>query len=167
MDEGQGDSGRVGEGEVDGRQAETGGGGEVAERGGEVAAGRRVLVIEDDAHIKDLLTDVLTGDGFAVTGADSVLGAAALVRRLRPCAIVLDLGLPYRSGASLLTDLKADPETAGIPVIVVSALPETLTPERRALATAVLAKPISIRDLLRAVHAVCPDVAQSPGSPFN
>jgi DNA-binding response OmpR family regulator len=163
VDEGQGDSGRVGEGEVDGRQAETGGGGAA----GEVAAGRRVLVIEDDAHIKDLLTDVLTGDGFAVTGADSVLGAAALVRRLRPCAIVLDLGLPYRSGASLLTDLKADPETAGIPVIVVSALPETLTPERRALATAVLAKPISIRDLLRAVHAVCPDVAQSPGSPLN
>ena len=163
MDEGQGNSGRVGEGEVDGRQAETGGGGAA----GEVAAGRRVLVIEDDAHIKDLLTDVLTGDGFAVTGADSVLGAAALVRRLRPCAIVLDLGLPYRSGASLLTDLKADPETAGIPVIVVSALPETLTPERRALATAVLAKPISIRDLLRAVHAVCPDVAQSPGSPLK
>jgi DNA-binding response OmpR family regulator len=163
VDEGQGDSGRVGEGEVDGRQAETGEGGAA----GEVAAGRRVLVIEDDAHIKDLLTDVLTGDGFAVTGADSVLGAAALVRRLRPCAIVLDLGLPYRSGASLLTDLKADPETAGIPVIVVSALPETLTPERRALATAVLAKPISIRDLLRAVHAVCPDVTQSPGSPLN
>ena len=51
-------SGRVGEGEVDGRQAETGGG-----AGEEVAAGRRVLVIEDDAHIKDLLTDVLTGDG--------------------------------------------------------------------------------------------------------
>jgi DNA-binding response OmpR family regulator len=115
----------------------------------------RVLVIEDDPHIKDLLSDVLAGDGFAVTSADSVLGAATLIRRLRPCAIVLDLGLPYRSGASLLADLKADPETARIPVIVVSALPETLTPERRALATAVLAKPISIRDLLRAVHAAC------------
>jgi DNA-binding response OmpR family regulator len=161
VDEGQGDTGREGEGEVAGRQAGTGG------VEGQVAAGRRVLVIEDDAHIKDLLTDVLTGDGFAVTGADSVLGAAALVRRLRPCAIVLDLGLPYRSGASLLTDLKADPETAGIPVIVVSALPETLTPERRALATAVLAKPISIRDLLRAVHAVCPDDPQTPRSPLN
>ena len=151
MDEGQGDSGRVGEGEVDGRQAETGGGGAAEE----VAGGRRVLVIEDDAHIKDLLTDVLTGDGFAVTGADSVLGAAALVRRLRPCAIVLDLGLPYRSGASLLTDLKADPETAGIPVIVVSALPETLTPERRALTAGVVAKPFSPDTLLSAVRSAC------------
>jgi DNA-binding response OmpR family regulator len=163
VDEGQGDAGRGVEGGVEGRQAETGGGGPE----GEAPAGRRVLVIEDDAHIKDLLTDVLTGDGFAVTGADSVLGAAALVRRLRPCAIVLDLGLPYRSGASLLTDLKADPETADIPVIVVSALPETLTPERRALATAVLAKPISIRDLLRVVHSVCPDGVQGPHSPLN
>ena len=57
MDEGQGDTGRVGEGEVDGRQAETGGGGAA----GEVTAGRRVLVIEDDAGISDLLTDLLTG----------------------------------------------------------------------------------------------------------
>jgi DNA-binding response OmpR family regulator len=91
------------------------------EEGSEEASesARRVLVIEDDPHIKDLLTDVLTGDGFSVTAADSVLGAATLIRRLRPCAIVLDLGLPYRSGASLLTDLKGDAETAHIPVIVV------------------------------------------------
>lgn len=117
---------------------------------------RRVLVIEDDPHITDLLSDVLSGDGYTVTSADSVLGAATLIRRFRPCAIVLDLGLPYRSGASLLSDLKADPDTAHIAVIVVSALPETLTPERRALAAKVLAKPISIRDLLKAVHDACP-----------
>jgi DNA-binding response OmpR family regulator len=139
------------------------------EEGSEEASetARRVLVIEDDPHIKDLLTDVLTGDGFSVTAADSVLGAATLIRRLRPCAIVLDLGLPYRSGASLLTDLKGDAETAHIPVIVVSALPETLTPERRALATAVLAKPINIRDLLRALHGACPDLPGPSGLPVN
>ncbi|HEX2184911.1 MAG TPA: response regulator [Chloroflexota bacterium] len=116
---------------------------------------RRVLIIEDDPHIKDLLSDVLTAEGYEVTAADSVLGAATLIRRLRPCALLLDLGLPYRSGASLLTDLKSDPETAQIPVIVVSALPETLTPERRAMTATVLTKPISIRDLLKAVDAVC------------
>ncbi len=147
MDEGRVNGGRLGEG-----------GGEVDWLGPGDHNGRRVLVIEDDPHITDLLSDVLAGDGYTVTSADSVLGASTLIRRFRPCAIVLDLGLPYRSGASLLSDLKADPETAQIPVIVVSALPETLTAERRALAARVLAKPISIRDLLRAVHDACPPV---------
>ena len=78
MDEGQGDLGPGG----GGRGGRTpGGDGRGAGQQEGRGAGRRVLVIEDDAHIKDLLTDVLTGDGFAVTGADSVLGALA-----SPCA---------------------------------------------------------------------------------
>ncbi len=143
------------EGRVAGDAVDEGGGQVDWEEAGDRSK-RRVLVIEDDPHITDLLSDVLSGDGFTVTSADSVLGAATLIRRFRPCAIVLDLGLPYRSGASLLSDLKADPDTAHISVIVVSALPETLTPDRRALAAKVLAKPISIRDLLRAVNEACP-----------
>ncbi|MGH2352450.1 MAG: response regulator transcription factor [Chloroflexota bacterium] len=117
------------------------------------AESRRVLIIEDDPHIRDLLVDMLSGDGYAVTSADSALGAATLVRRLRPGVIILDLGLPYRSGATLLSDLKADPETAEIPVLVVSALSETLSPERRALAADVLTKPVGLRELLDAVQA--------------
>jgi CheY-like chemotaxis protein len=100
-----------------------------------------VLVIEDDAGIRELLTDLLQGDGYAVTATDSALGAATLVRRLLPRVILLDLGLPYRSGAALLGDLKADPATAAIPVVVVSGAPEALPRERAALAAAVLIKP--------------------------
>ena len=77
--------------------------------------------------------------------------------------ILLDLGLPYRSGGALLHDLKTDPATAGIPVLVVSALAETLTPERRALTAGVVAKPFS-PDTLRAARRL-PGRAQSPGSP--
>ena len=126
------------------------------------AAGPAGLVVEDEPGVAALLAEGLAGAGYAPTAPDSALGAVALARRLRPAAVLLDLGLPYRSGASLLTDLKGDPETADIPVIVVSALPETLTPERRALATLVLAKPINIRDLLRALRAACPDVSDAP-----
>jgi CheY-like chemotaxis protein len=114
-----------------------------------------VLVIEDDAGIRELLTDLLQGDGYAVTATDSALGAATLVRRLLPRVILLDLGLPYRSGGALLHDLKADPATAGIPILVVSALAETLTPERRALTAGVVAKPFSPDTLLGAVRSAC------------
>lgn len=114
-----------------------------------------VLVIEDDQGIRDLLTDALQSEGYAVTSTESALGAATLVRRLHPRVILLDLGLPYRSGGSLLHDLKSDPETAEIPVLVVSALAESLSPERRAMAAGVVAKPFSPDTLLSAVRRAC------------
>jgi CheY-like chemotaxis protein len=122
------------------------------------ARGQCILVIEDDPGIRDLLTDTLQSDGYAVTATESALGAATLVRRLHPQVILLDLGLPYRSGGALLHDLKNDPATAEIPVLVVSALAETLTPERRAMAAGVVAKPFSPDTLLSAVRTVCATV---------
>ena len=59
----------------------------------------RVAVIEDDLAFREVLTEVLTDAGYSVTATDSVLGMKALVRRERPHVIVLDIGLPYRSGA--------------------------------------------------------------------
>ena len=115
---------------------------------------RRVLVIEDDPDISTLLRTILEGGGYAVTARESALGAWGLVRTLRPDVILLDLALPYRSGASLLAELKADSDTAPIPVIVVSAFVERLTAERRALAATVIPKPFSPRELLDAVRAV-------------
>jgi CheY-like chemotaxis protein len=94
-------------------------------------AGPAVLVVEDDPGVAALLADVLAGAGYAPATTDSALGAAALARRLRPAAVLLDLGLPYRSGGALLDDLKADPATAGIPVLMVSALADAPPPTRR------------------------------------
>ena len=113
---------------------------------------RRVLVIEDDPSVTELLKTVLIGDGYVVMSTEAALGALALARRLKPDVILLDLGLPYRSGASLLADLKADPRTEPIPVIVVSSMTELLTPDRRALAADVIAKPFDVQMLLERVR---------------
>jgi DNA-binding response OmpR family regulator len=112
-----------------------------------------VLVVEDEEPLAEMLATVLGAEGYAVTRAGSALGTLSLARELRPGVIVLDLGLPYRSGASLLADLKADPETAAIPVVVLSGLLEVLDAPRRALAAAVLAKPIPLGALFDAVRA--------------
>ena len=114
--------------------------------------GLAVLVVEDDPGVAALLADVLAGAGYAPTTTDSALGAVALARRLHPAVVLLDLGLPYRSGGALLGDLKADPATAGVPVLVVSALAADLSPARRALAAGVVAKPFSPGALLAAVR---------------
>ncbi len=111
-----------------------------------------VLVVEDDPGTGALLTDVLGDEGYAVRVMDTALGVPGEIERRRPQAIVLDLGLPYRSGAALLSDLKADPATADIPVVVVSALLEAFPPEHAALAEATLAKPFEVQDLLAALE---------------
>ena len=115
----------------------------------------RVLVIEDDRDVRVLLTEILTEAGYAVTATESAIGAMALARDLEPCVILLDLGLPYRSGASLLAELKADAATADIPVIVVSAMPQVLTAQRRALAADIIEKPFDVQDLVDRVRARC------------
>lgn len=110
-----------------------------------------ILVIEDDPRYSGVLVDILHTAGYEVTATASAFGAAGLVRRLRPRAILLDLGLPFRPGTSVLTDLKADPAIADIPVVVLSGMTETLSDERAAQATAILSKPVDMSQLLTAI----------------
>ncbi|MCC6235656.1 MAG: response regulator [Verrucomicrobiales bacterium] len=79
-----------------------------------------VLIIEDDAAARDLLTRVLTRDGFAVQCAVDGRSGLELARALRPVAITLDIALPDLDGWAVLSRLKSDPETAAIPVAVVT-----------------------------------------------
>jgi two-component system OmpR family response regulator len=125
----------------------------------------RVLIIEDDETLGELLATALGTGGYAVETMGAAIGALALVRGLEPHAITLDLGLPYRSGAALLAELKAHRDTAGIPVVVVSELVEILPAHRRAQAAAVLEKPVDLEDLLGAVRAAMRQGA-APGAGF-
>ncbi len=123
------------------------------------------LVVEDDPPTAALLSDLLTDEGYAVAVSPSAFGVREMVERLQPWAIVLDLGLPYRSGAALLADLKADPITASVPVIVVSALAEALPPDRKALAAAVISKPFAVDELLDALCAAGAATRPRGGAP--
>ena len=116
---------------------------------------KRVLIIEDDPQLAATMAEALSDEGYEITSAQSTLGATALASRLQPDLIALDLGLPYRSGASLLAELKGTPDTAHIPVIVVSGMAESLRGERRGMAEVVLSKPFGIRELLAAVDWAC------------
>jgi len=120
---------------------------------------QRILVVDDDPICRSILDAVFDMYGFDVTTTDSVLGASELIVRFRPDVILLDLALPYRSGASWLTQLKADPQTSHIPVVILSALPDVLPHERRSLAHAVVRKPFRTRPLVETVRAACTDVA--------
>jgi len=83
-----------------------------------------VLVVEDDRRSADLMRVYLDGAGYAVSIARDGLEGLEMARRLAPRAVILDILLPGLSGWELLTRLKADPETAAIPVVIASMLDE-------------------------------------------
>lgn len=116
---------------------------------------QRVLIVDDDPACRVLMEAIFEAHGFGVTATDSVIGASALITQSRPDVIMLDLALPYRSGASWLAQLKANPATAGIPVIILSAMPDLLPRERRGLAQAVMQKPFRTSELLETVRMLC------------
>jgi CheY-like chemotaxis protein len=89
------------------------------------AAGHdRVLVIDDEATVRDLMRRFLTREGFeVVTAADGAEGLA-LARDLRPRLITLDVLMPGLDGWSVLRELKGDPALADIPVVMLTIVEE-------------------------------------------
>ncbi len=86
--------------------------------------GETVLAIDDDANALDLTRRFLTREGFAVVTASSGRQGLELAKRLKPSAITLDVMMPGMDGWAVLTELQKDPETAGIPVILLTMLDE-------------------------------------------
>jgi hypothetical protein len=79
-----------------------------------------VLVIDDEAAIRDLMQRYLAKEGFRVVAAAGGEEGLQLARELRPDAITLDVMMPGLDGWAVLTALKADPAVADIPVIMLT-----------------------------------------------
>jgi signal transduction histidine kinase/ActR/RegA family two-component response regulator len=109
-----------------------------------------VVVIEDDRPSTDLLTVYLESAGFEVSSAQDGPSGLETIRRVKPVAVVLDILLPLVNGWDVLAALKRDPETAAIPVIVVSIVDERAKGLSLG-ATDYLVKPVSRDHLLAAL----------------
>jgi CheY-like chemotaxis protein/two-component sensor histidine kinase len=85
-----------------------------------------ILVIDDDAATRDLLTRFLRREGFAVRAAQDGVTGLRMARELRPNAILLDVMMPRMDGWAVLSALKADtdPALAETPVIMVTVVQE-------------------------------------------
>ena len=106
------------------------------------SAGRTVVLVDDAADVRMLLQVLLELDGFAVTAtADGPAGLAA-VRAERPDVVLLDVQLPGMDGTEVLRQLRADPPTADLPVVLLTGSPEQDTAALLGLgATGVVRKP--------------------------
>jgi len=81
----------------------------------------RILVVDDDPAIRQLLTDVLEMDGYEVSVAVDGLAAVGAVKASSPDFVVLDVMMPGLDGFGLLRALRVDPRTERIPVIMLFA----------------------------------------------
>ena len=79
-----------------------------------------VLVIDDEPAVRDLMQRFLTKEGFRVVTAGGGEEGLRRARELAPDAVTLDVMMPGMDGWAVLTALKADPETADIPVVMLT-----------------------------------------------
>jgi signal transduction histidine kinase/CheY-like chemotaxis protein len=118
------------------------------------AGANTVLVIDDDGAVREMLERLLTGEGFRVVTAARGEEALSLARELRPQVITLDVMMPGMDGWAVLAALKAAPDLADIPVVML-----TIVEDRNlgyALGAAdYLTKPLDRERLLAALRKHC------------
>ena len=127
---------------------------------------QRILIVEDEQDIADLIGFNLQRAGFEVIKTYDGLDGTETALREIPDLIILDLMLPGRDGFGVFRELRKDPRTSGIPVIMLTARAQT---EDRiqgleAGADDYLTKPFSPKELLLRVKAVLKRAEAPPGS---
>lgn len=117
-----------------------------------MACGRCVLVVDDDADIREVLGELLADAGCAVATAENGAHALSyLERHPSPCFLLLDLHMPVLDGPGFLAELAARPAVDRFPIVVQSA--EPMPPP---LGVPVLRKPVSLAVLLNLLRLHCP-----------
>lgn len=123
-----------------------------------------VLVVEDSQVIRRILTLLLEGEGYRVVATDRGREAVKLAREQRPDVVTLDLALADADGRETLHQFKQDPMTQHIPIVVLSAFVQALSPAERWYAADIILKPFDVDDLLRRLgRVVRPDLTDARG----
>ncbi len=125
-----------------------------------------ILVVEDIAHVRDLIAVQLRLRGYTVVTARDGQEALELIAQDKPAIVISDILMPRVDGFALAHKIRSDPQTAGIPLLLLSATYVSAEDERFALgvgAIRFLPKPVEGDDLLVAVADAL--TGQTPSGP--
>jgi diguanylate cyclase (GGDEF)-like protein len=128
-------------------------------RGGQDAQEARrakILVIDDDESMRELVRLHLSNAGYEVFLAEDAVVAGQLVLRSPPDLIIADVEMPYMDGFQFVEALKADPSVSAIPVIFLTVRPDGETRAKQIGAAGYLTKPLPVDRLLAMVAAHVP-----------
>src|SRR5262245_656857 len=116
-----------------------------------------ILLVDDDAEIRLMLREVLTGAGFVVHTARDGQHALHLLEKIdRPNLILLDYKMPVMDGKQFLTVQRSNPRFQGIPVVILSAATREWSGAHLEVEE-VLSKPVDLDVLLDAVNRIFSD----------
>jgi two-component system response regulator VicR len=111
----------------------------------------RVLVIEDDSSLCELLAELFIDEGYQFKIRQDADQIFFVVDQFKPDVILLDYMLPSTNGGEVCSQLKGDEKTKKIPVIIYSAVSKQLLPLDEYKCDSFLAKPFDINDLVRTI----------------
>ena len=112
----------------------------------------RVLVVDDEADIREVVTWMLADEGYEVRGARHGAEALPLARDWRPDLIILDLNMPIMDGPTFRAHQRADPACADNPIVAISAGHNLARWQPVLEPCELVAKPFDVPDVLAAVE---------------
>ena len=116
--------------------------------------GKRILILDDDQHILDIVSYLLTDSGFEVEALASGEAIFTMISQFKPDLVLMDVMLAGMDGRVICKDLKADLTTLHIPVILISGthdLAQTL--HQQGAPNDFIPKPFDIEVLLNKINA--------------
>ena len=132
------------------------------ERGAILLQGVKVLVIDDDETALDISERILSKRGFSVITADNGEAGIVFAKSTGPDIIVLDVMMPEMDGWQVMEQLRSDPDTMNIPIIMQSMLGERELGLERG-ADDYLTKPVDQSDLTDAIQKLLPEPSTQNG----
>ncbi|HEU5317752.1 MAG TPA: response regulator [Chloroflexota bacterium] len=123
----------------------------------------RILIVDDDPNIVQMLSDILTDEGYEVATATQSLRAFDRAKEAQPDLILMDIMMPYLDGLDQIKLLSLDDDLKDIPIIVITAKARALEgiDDLRALRIVdYLYKPFEISDLLEKIGKALKDRAK-------
>ena len=110
---------------------------------------KTILLVDDDPQLRTLLGLTLRGSGYSVIEADSGMAGLELARKHLPDLILSDIDMPGGDGASLLREVRSDPELSFRQFVLMSGRPDLIgAQDIEEMADGFLAKPVRREELL-------------------
>ena len=118
--------------------------------------GKTIVVVDDEPHIRHIISRKLAGAGYTVHTASDGVEALALVKEVHPTLLITDLMMPQMDGLKVCAACREDPQTREIPIIIVTGSVMTtaeIEPKLKSFRnTSCISKPFSPRELLKRVQ---------------
>lgn len=120
----------------------------------DLTCGGTVVIVDDDADIRETLRDFLEDRGFRVAVAANGAEALTVLKQVQPCFILLDLAMPVMNGWEFLQHCEQESDAASVPVYI-----STSAPEKAPAGFPVIAKPVDLTKILETARQHCEQAA--------